>query len=143
MKEKDKLPEDFGEFTEEFLDETGNFTEKGSKKYLDSISGYISYLNRENDVRNFAYPVLYNVNVEASKKSGDIKQIEDELDKENEKLEKNNEKLEKADKKDKKSIKEDIKINKNVIKEIKKQIKNLEKNDISQETLIEKCFEKK
>lgn len=143
MKEKDKLPEDFSEFTREFLDETGKFTEKGSKKYLDSISGYISYLNRENDVRNFAYPVLYNVNVEASKKLGDIKQIEDELDKENEKLEKNNEKLEKADKKDKKAIKEDIKINKKVIKEIKKEMKKLEKNDISQETLIEKCLKKK
>ena len=61
MKEDDLIPEDYSEFSSKFLNNESTFTEKGAEKYLNSISGYISYLNREKDARNFAYPVFYNM----------------------------------------------------------------------------------
>jgi superfamily II DNA or RNA helicase len=66
LKEDDYLNENFDEFKEEYLDENYKFTKNGSKNFLDKISGYISYLNRERDVRQFAYPVIYTRNIEMS-----------------------------------------------------------------------------
>jgi len=61
LRTDDYFPEDFEEFKEEYLDDNYKFRkEKGeNKKFLDKISGYISYLNREKDARQFAYPVIY------------------------------------------------------------------------------------
>jgi hypothetical protein len=61
--EYDQLPEDFSEFAEEYLDDAGKFTKKGLASYQDAISGYVSYLNRSQDARSFAYPIFHNVNV--------------------------------------------------------------------------------
>ena len=66
LKEDDYLNENFEEFKEEYLDENYKFTKVGSRIFLDKISGYISYLNRERDVRQFAYPVIYTRNIEMS-----------------------------------------------------------------------------
>ncbi len=63
----DLLPEDFDVFQKVYLDEnTGKFTETGKWRFVDDVTGYISYLNRERDVRSFSYPVIENVTVPMS-----------------------------------------------------------------------------
>jgi len=56
-----QIPTEFEEFADKFLDDKGDFTEIGSKMFLDDIAGHISYLNREGDVRQFARPILREV----------------------------------------------------------------------------------
>jgi len=66
-KEGDALPaESFDAFAAEYLDSDGAFTSVGRARFLDDIAGYISYLNREKDIRTFAYPVITNVRVPMS-----------------------------------------------------------------------------
>jgi hypothetical protein len=142
MKENDELPDDFNDFSKKYLDETSKFTEKGAEKYLNDIAGYISYLNRDRDVRNFAYPVFYNINANISK-SNNLEYLKDNIDNETNKLNENEEKLKSADKKDKKQIKENIKQNKLNIKNYKKELKTESENDISQDNLLQKCIGKK
>ena len=62
----DLLPTKFEDFTKTFLDSTGKFTKEGSVKYLNAIAGYVSYLNREKDARQFAYPIIKDVIVPMS-----------------------------------------------------------------------------
>jgi len=143
MKEDNLLPEDFNKFSDEYLDEkTGTFTDKGAEKYLNDISGYISYLNRDRDVRNFAYPVFYDITTNISK-SADLNTQTELINNEKTKLDENEEKLKTADKKDKKIIKEEIKKIKSNIKNYKKTLSEMSKNDISQENLLKGCIEKK
>lgn len=142
MKETDELPDDFNEFTKEYLDETtSKFTDKGAEKYLNDITGYISYLNRDRDVRNFAYPVFYNIEANMSK-SNNLQEIKKNIENESSKLSENEEKLKIADKKDKKELKENIKTNKLNIKNYKKELKKESDGDISQENLLQKCIGK-
>jgi len=157
MKESDLIPENFDEFTSKYLNkEDHTFTNQGAEKYLNSISGYISYLNREKDVRNFAYPVLHNIDVEMSKQSKEITDYEKtetitkkwdthdiilELDK---KISNTENKAEKAKlKKDLKKEKDKVKELTKTIKKEMKEHKKLIENDISQETVIERCFYKR
>lgn len=63
---QDQLPEDFKRFASIYLDDMGKFTVSGSKKYLNDIAGYISYLNREGDARQFAQPHITSINVPMS-----------------------------------------------------------------------------
>ena len=78
LREDDFFPENFEDLKKEYLDlETYKFNK--SKEFLDKITGYISYLNREKDVRQFAYPVIYIKEVDSNtngnlnfKKSYDI-----------------------------------------------------------------------
>jgi hypothetical protein len=58
-----QIPTEFETFADKFLDDKGDFTEVGSKMFLDDIAGHISYLNREGDVRQFARPILREVAV--------------------------------------------------------------------------------
>lgn len=68
FREKNKqLPESFEDFQSLYLDQDGKFTIDGKNKFLDDVTGYISYLNREKDVRSFSYPIVDNINVELSK----------------------------------------------------------------------------
>lgn len=57
------LPVDFDAFQQKYLDEegTGTFTEGGRLRYMNDIAGYVSYLNREKDARQFAIPKFHNV----------------------------------------------------------------------------------
>lgn len=142
MKVNDELPDDFNEFSKKYLDETSKFTDKGAEKYLNDIAGYISYLNRDRDVRNFAYPVFYNIDANVSK-SNKLNDIKNDIEIETNKLNENEEKLKSADKKDKKELKEKIKEHKSNIKNFKKELKKESENDISQDNLLQKCIEKK
>ena len=130
LREDDFFPENFEDFKKEYLDlETYKFNK--SKEFLDKISGYISYLNREKDVRQFAYPVIYIKEVNSNtngnfnfKKSYDIitdyiEDIEDYLS--------NNNNIDKS---------------KEIIKNIKNLTKKSKKTDdiISPQDAIDLCF---
>lgn len=58
------LPVDFDAFAARYLDAQGYFTKRGLARFQDGISGYVSYINRSQDARNFAHPVVENVHVE-------------------------------------------------------------------------------
>jgi Type III restriction enzyme, res subunit len=77
--EKSHLPADFDDFSDKYLDDDGRFSKKGYTKYLNDISGYVSYLNRSADARNFSYPVLENVVVPFSKQI--VRNKEDKVNK--------------------------------------------------------------
>jgi hypothetical protein len=61
LKNNDKFPINFNEFSKKYLDDGGYFTRNGLKTFQDKVSGYISYLNRSRDARNFAHPIIENV----------------------------------------------------------------------------------
>lgn len=90
MKErKEHLPDDFDVFAQRYLTSQGGFSEDGKETFLDDISGYISYLNREKDARQFAYPVFHDVKVRIStskkrvisKKVATISEVHSKLEK--------------------------------------------------------------
>ena len=62
------FPENFEEFKDMYLDENYKFRKDNGehKHFLDNITGYISYLNREKDARQFAYPIIYTEEVSMS-----------------------------------------------------------------------------
>jgi hypothetical protein len=60
---EEQMPSSFEEFSDNYLDERGEFTAQGREQYLDEIAGHISYLNREKDARQFAQPIIHHVNV--------------------------------------------------------------------------------
>jgi superfamily II DNA or RNA helicase len=62
-KKENQLPDDFEVFSNKYLDQDGNFTKQGHVRFLDDVSGYISYLNREKDARQFTQPVVLQVKV--------------------------------------------------------------------------------
>jgi hypothetical protein len=55
---EEQMPEQFSDFSDQYLDEFGRFTRDGEAKYLDKIAGHISYLNREKDARQFSQPIV-------------------------------------------------------------------------------------
>lgn len=78
------IPEEFDEFSKMYLNEQGDFTIKSKYQFLNAIAGYISYLNREKDARQFAYPVFENITVpmtlDASKITAiELKELEHDL----------------------------------------------------------------
>ena len=77
--EDDQLPEGFNDFKRAFLDDTGRFTHKGAARFISSINGYISYLNRENDIRQFAYPIIEDVVVPISEAPFNKEKLEKDL----------------------------------------------------------------
>ena len=58
-----QLPNTFETFAENYLNKEGGFTSRGQLKFLDDIAGYISYLNREKDARQFSQPRIKKVMV--------------------------------------------------------------------------------
>ena len=56
-----QMPIEYSTFSEKYLNENGEFTNKGEKYYLDDIAGHVSYLNREKDARQFSQPIIKNV----------------------------------------------------------------------------------
>jgi len=49
-----QIPYEFDAFSQDYLNDVGGFTVEGRRQFLDNIAGYISYLNREKDARQFA-----------------------------------------------------------------------------------------
>jgi len=60
---EEQMPVEFTEFSNKYLNDNGDFTEKGRELYLDDIAGHISYLNREKDARQFSQPIIHNVQI--------------------------------------------------------------------------------
>jgi hypothetical protein len=156
MKDDEEITEDFDEFKKEYLNDQNMFSDKGSKLYLDSISGYISYLNRERDARQFAYPVFYNIDAYMSEinnkelnKYEDINQKLESILIENENKYKELMTIKDIDKEYKKKLKIELT---NVIKEIKLRIKDNKKSitkeknkkmsGLSQEEALDECLNK-
>ena len=110
LREDDKIEADFGKFSNTYLDAGGYFTNVGLRQFQDKVSGYISYLNRSQDARNFAHPVIKNVYAKMS-----LEGIE-EVSSADVKLQVS------------KETKEKIKAIKSELKEIVKQEKEYEKN---------------
>jgi len=57
----DLLETDFEKFAKEYLKDDGTFSETGGNIFANKLTGYISYLNREHDKQQFAYPVIHNI----------------------------------------------------------------------------------
>ena len=56
----EQIPPVYDDFSAKYLEEeTGKFSAAGLTKYLDDIAGYVSYLNREKDARQFSQPVIH------------------------------------------------------------------------------------
>ena len=60
----EQMPTDFEDFTNKYLEsDSGKFSVIGLKQYLDDTAGYVSYLNREKDARQFSQPVIHQIKV--------------------------------------------------------------------------------
>lgn len=59
--EQEQLPTKFDDFKSTYLDDEGRFTETGKKNLMDQLAGQISYLNRQNDVRQFAQVHMHHI----------------------------------------------------------------------------------
>ena len=58
---KEKITINPVEFKAQYMDNDNILTESGIKKLADNLSGYISYLNREQDPTQFAQPIMIEV----------------------------------------------------------------------------------
>jgi len=72
LRDDELFPTDFQEFSSDYLHE-GYFTPSGLRDFKNKVSGYISYLNRSQDARNFAHPVIRNVYTDMSYEKVDMK----------------------------------------------------------------------
>lgn len=68
----DQLPSDFADFEDLYLDDYGKFTDSKRERFMNEVAGQISYLNREKDARQFAYPVFHSINVPMSVSTGRV-----------------------------------------------------------------------
>ena len=60
----EQIPFDFVDFSDKYLEfDSGKFSVIGLKGYLDDIAGYVSYLNREKDARQFSQPRIHQIKV--------------------------------------------------------------------------------
>lgn len=76
---REKMPDEFTNFSETYLDEEGKFTTDGRARYLDDIAGYVSYLNREKDARQFAQPLLEHIHVPVVRDVEEAKRFDNKL----------------------------------------------------------------
>ena len=59
--QREKIPIDIGDFKRDYMNSDNILTNGGVKKLADKLSGYISYLNREQDPTQFAQPIMIEV----------------------------------------------------------------------------------
>ena len=73
----DQFPTDYEVFKEEYLNPSGKIAD--SLKFMSKVSGYVSYLNRETDVRQFAHPIIKSVPVpiSTSNKKDTLQKLDD------------------------------------------------------------------
>jgi len=62
-KENEKIVTEKYDFKRKYMGDDSYLTEQGVKRLSDKLSGYISYLNRENDPTQFAQPIMIDVPV--------------------------------------------------------------------------------
>lgn len=146
LPEEEKFTEKYDDFLLEYCNDNGIFTNDGVIKFLNKTSGYISYLDRSSDMRQFAYPVIKNMLIDITNGNNnkeDIKLIEEEISI----LNKNQPINEKTkDKEIKQKYKKDIeeyKKNVKILKEKMKDYKKNNKNDYSVKSMIDKCLSTK
>ena len=135
----DRFSEDFEEFKTLYCNDNGLFSDQGSLRFMDKVSGLISYIDRSNDRSQFAYPIIndiiLNVNADVSPNQR-LVEIEQRI----EVLEQN--KLNT----DKQFNKQQIKDISKELKELIKEKKMLDKINTDPKTVIDyinKCFSKK
>jgi superfamily II DNA or RNA helicase len=121
------LPENYNEFKTKYCNEDGTIKNMEIYSLMNNFNGKISYLNRANDIRQFAYPVITDVYVNMSEgtntqKENRILEI-DNIIKETKRTNDNKDEL-------------------NQMKKEKTSLKKLLLEDISIETNLQKCFEK-
>lgn len=75
----EQMPSDFSNFSREYLNEEGDFTPKGRMNYLDDISGYVSYLNREKDARQFSQPQIEHINTPIISNVKDVEKFDKKI----------------------------------------------------------------
>lgn len=137
IEKKQQFPEDFNEFKKKYCKDDGIFTDDGAIKFLNNSAGLVSYIDRSNDVSQFAYPIINDIIVKldtVNKKNEVLEDLENKLIDLDEELF-NNKNL------NKKEIKE---INKD-IKETVKKIKKIHKETNKKLTIIDhinNCFDK-
>jgi hypothetical protein len=71
-----QLPDEFPTFSESFLNMEGHFSEQGRHVFLDNIAGYVSYLNREKDARQFSQPRIQYIMTPVVKNFGDLLSVD-------------------------------------------------------------------
>lgn len=86
---EDRFSEDFDKFKETYCQDNGLFSDEGSLKFINKVSGLISYIDRSNDKSQFAYPVMNDIiiNIETSVSDNDrlnginaaIKELEEKI----------------------------------------------------------------
>lgn len=64
LRESKFFPDTFVEFQKDFLTKEGTF--KDPYTFVNQVSGYVSYLNREKDIRQFAVPIVKTIEVPMS-----------------------------------------------------------------------------
>jgi len=78
---ENQFPDQMDTFTEKYLDTNGLFTPQGQAQFLDEIAGYISYLNREKDARQFSQPIITNIRVPIVSANANERALIDKYDK--------------------------------------------------------------
>lgn len=149
LPKEEQFTENYEEFIKQYCNSNGVFTDRGAYSFMNKISGYISYLDRSSDVRQFAYPVYKSIFVNPSKSTkvennSRIKFIENELNS----LEANkpDAKLAGIPKDQRSEHKKKIADHKEKVKNYKAEIKLLKKNnkeDLSALAMIDQCIEAK
>jgi len=73
---REQMPTEFEVFATQYLDDVGKFTAPGHTQFLDDVAGYISYLNREKDARQFAQPYVKHVKTPIIKNVSDVAELD-------------------------------------------------------------------
>ena len=159
---EDRFSEDFDKFKETYCQDNGLFSDEGSLKFINKVSGLISYIDRSNDKSQFAYPIMNDIiiNIELSVSDNDrlngintaIKELEEKILNKDVVVEAPQEvqeepKVKKRGKKAKPKLytSQQIKEFKAELKELKKNKKELEKQKSEPKNILDyvnKCFTK-
>ena len=75
----EQMPDEFATFSENYLSEDGTFRKDGRDQYLDDIAGYVSYLNREKDARQFSQPHIEFIRPSIITNEADVKRFDRKL----------------------------------------------------------------
>jgi len=128
LRERDPLPNTFEAFGKKYLDDQGKFKPKMLKDFQDDISGYISYLNRSQDARNFAHPVLEDVFVDLTQEE-EVPEVPKEFDEEGNEIKVKKKAVKGKYEKWMAEVREQLKEQKVFVKEAKKEYKDCAKGE--------------